>query len=594
MAPDASYRIGLGGFPPIDAPSPSNGFPHTPHSIQEGMNSFNAAPANQQDDQNEAPPQPAPKVPPLGVNNTNRKLLDFPPVVGSIIQYSNKPLPYRPFPDDVEEIREKLFHLEKDVLLNSQQISDYWPHMSNIWQRDTAPVKRANGVVMEIWHCRNQRRVERRDRGAEGNAVQRRRKKKDDMLTDPHQCKLRIRLQFYSKHVEGMPEPCGIGFLECKCIPEWAYITRTPRTKSAGYRHEHNIRILDEYKRSQAIMFFCKLKVEERYSYAAVLKWLKENYAHRTPQVDCVRKQDICNVAQHWRALNKNVELRQEIPEESDLEKQRKEYLSSVDTTPASQLSKALIEVCKQLPQAIDIIIPFLDKPRPAESRSSPITEGTDIVIPFPGCEVAKQWDVPVSTPTAVAGRPQDQAHAPGQPLLQTQPTPQQAVTPFQETPDQTTAHAVAQQRSAFGYSLARIPDPNRPGNFVHTTTLSTPVALPVTGSDRSPPIPTARGNTTTTGWSRTAATAALATLLPPTTSLLSPALSNALRHDDRNASVSDPQSGAVVLQRPSWAAPTPMPKRPAEVHAETPEAKRKAVDEIAVQLRNELQSAAQ
>ncbi|KAM3425046.1 hypothetical protein BST61_g7014 [Cercospora zeina] len=592
MAHDASYRVGLGGFPPIDVPSPVNGLPasRAPHSLEAGMNAFDAAPNEQRDAQTEPSQQPPPNVPPLGINNTNRKLLDFPPVVGSVIQYSNKPLPYRPFPDDVDAIRNKLFHLEKDVLLNSQQIADYWPHMSNVWQRDTAPAQRANGVVMEIWHCRNQRRVERRDKGAEGTAVRRRRKKKDDMLTDPHQCKLRIRLQFYTKHAEGLAEPCSIGFMECKCIPEWVYITRTPRTKKAGYRHEHDLLILDQYKRSQAIMFFCKLKVEERYSYSAVLKWLKENYAHRTPQVDCVRKQDICNVAQHWRCLNKDVELRQAIPDECDQEKQRKDYLSSIDTTPVSQLSKALLEVCRQLPQAIDIVIPFLDKPRSAENRSSPITEGTDIVIPFPGCELAKQWDLPAQTTDEIRAPLQDQTREAQPPVTQAQA--HQAVPATGDSPNQTAAQFLAQQRDAFGPSIFRVPDPIRPDHFVHTPTGLTRVLLPAAGSQMLPPISIGRGNAGTAGWPRSAAAAAppeLATSTPTTTSLLSPALSHALRGGSNNDNA---PSGPVIPQRPSWAVPTH--KRPADVHSDNSNAKRKAVDDISVQLRNELQSAAE
>ncbi|KAF2215973.1 hypothetical protein CERZMDRAFT_104971 [Cercospora zeae-maydis SCOH1-5] len=561
-------------FLPIDVPSPVNGLPgsRAPHSLEEGMSSFDAAEPLQQ------PPR---KVPPLGLNNTNRKLLDFPPVVGSVIQYSNKHLPYRPFPDDVDEIRNKLFHLEQDVLLDSQQISDYWPHMSNVWQRDTAPAKRANGVVMEIWHCRNQRRVERRDKAAEGTAVRRRRKKKDDMLTDPHQCKLRIRLQFYTNHAEGLAEPCGIGFMECKCIPEWAYITRTPRTKKAGYRHEHDLLVLDQYKRSQAIMFFCKLKVEERYSYSAVLKWLREHYAHRTLQVDCVRKQDICNVAQHWRSVHKDVELRQEIPDESDQEKQRNDYLSSIDTTPASQISKALLEVCRQLPQAIDIVIPFLDRPRPAANRSSPITEGADIVIPFPGCELAKQWDQPLQTSENAKAPLQDQTREPHAPATRAQ-------APQGESPKQTTTHSVAQQHNAFRSSFVRVPGPDQSGEVVHNTTGPTRL-LPVAGSGMSPPSSKGWANTGTAGWPRSAAAAPeLTAPTPTTTSLLSPALSHALRGVRNNG---DAPSGLVGPQRPSWAVPTP--KRPADVQPDRPNAKRKAIDDISVQLRNELQSAA-
>ncbi|KAI5358189.1 hypothetical protein Slin15195_G065160 [Septoria linicola] len=111
MSHDALYRNGLGGFPPIDAPSPIFGVraSRAPHSIQDGMSSFNAT---------------------------------------GLTENDNGP-----------------------VLLNSQQISDYWPHLTNIWIRSTKPSLEDNGVVTEIYECRNRRRMEREgtDRGGTGS-----------------------------------------------------------------------------------------------------------------------------------------------------------------------------------------------------------------------------------------------------------------------------------------------------------------------------------------------------------------------------------------------------------------------------------------
>ena len=56
------------------------------------------------------------------------------PVFGSHICYDNKLLPYDPMPANIDKMRTMLFELEEQILLLSQQISDFLPHISNFWR----------------------------------------------------------------------------------------------------------------------------------------------------------------------------------------------------------------------------------------------------------------------------------------------------------------------------------------------------------------------------------------------------------------------------------------------------------------------------
>ena len=262
MQRDGFYGNGLGGYSLMDAPGPSTyGTPalRAPQGYHQDVTCYDnntsihtqtptqvqaqTIPQGQEDEnvQSSPPSNRQPVVPTSSGGDANRAQLDLPPVVGSTIQYLNKPLKYRPIPDDVEEVRQKLFHLEQDVLLDSQQIADYWLHMNNVWQRSTKPSLEENGVVVEMLECRNRRRVKLvgKDRQSAGT---RNRGNKDDLLGDIEPCKLRVRVQSYTKHVEGLSEPCRIGFMSCNCIPEWAYICRTNATKEKNYVHQHEVR----------------------------------------------------------------------------------------------------------------------------------------------------------------------------------------------------------------------------------------------------------------------------------------------------------------------------------------------------------------
>lgn len=314
--------------------------------------------------------------------------LNMPPVVGSMMHYANKHLKYRPFPPDVMAVRQKLFKMEEPFLLDSQQIADYWTHMSNVWMRSTRPSPERNGTVVEVWECRIRRRVERKGnkyhQRTGGNGV-RNRPSKDNLLGDADACTPRIRVVSYTKHAENQKEPCTPGFLSCPCIPEWVYFERSIGTKNKDLKHTHDLDMCDRYKRTDAVMYCCKLKVEQHYNYPAVMRWMKEKFGHISTEVEYIQKQDVANVSRFWKQAHRGEEMRSQVVEETDMEKKRKDCLDAIDANPVERLRNALSEVCKRIPEAMDIAIPFLDMAQGNGEAPAEIASGERIKIPFPG-----------------------------------------------------------------------------------------------------------------------------------------------------------------------------------------------------------------
>lgn len=306
-----------------------------------------------------------------------------------------------------------------------------------------------------------------------------------------------------------------------------------------------------------------------------MLKWLKEKYGHITPQVNHVSKQDIANVSRPWRLLNKDVELRQQVEEETDWEQQRRNCLDSISSTSAPQLVKALVAVCTQMPQAIDLVLPFLEKAASPESRADPIKMGADIVIPPPGCPLAKQYTNSnykgqILTPEEVAERARGSQGAPTQPP----PPSQQRASPHNGVPNPNGGPAEREVRNQFGHSLRKQPDPRRPGQFLLTTTDLSHVPVQVPPQTGAVPYRApARGHASGPQVSQRAMT----------TTWLSSSAPHPTIHTNQPivAQVSPADS------RPSWA--LPVAKRPASMVLERPEPKRQLVDDIASQLDKEL-----
>ncbi|KAF7188650.1 hypothetical protein HII31_10312 [Pseudocercospora fuligena] len=536
----------------------------------------------------------------LGTDPTNRKLLDLPPVVGSTIQFPNKHLKYRPIPHDLDAVRDKLFRFDKELLLDSQQICDYWLHMTNVYQRSTKPERNHNDTVTEVWECRNRRRVKiiaNPPKESQGRG-QRNKNTKDDILGDVAQCKLRIRFISYTKHHESCPwskdQPgAPPGFMSCKCIPEWVHMERTEKTKEYEHQHEHDIAMLDRFKRSDAIMYYAKVLVEQRYTFACVHKWILKKYTNKSQEVQYLNKQDVSNVGRPWRLLNKDVELKGEIEEENDVDKQRNECLDAIHTTSQSQLAKALTEVCRRIPEAVDIIIPFMEKAADGDESSSRILEAEDIVVPEPG--LPKKREVLYAYVRPVLNQ---QPHTPDSTSLQT-PTASSA-----------TAAPYASTATAANTSMHTRADPARPGQFVLSKAPAASPSGPAANTGDQRPRSSSLHDTlnaTLTDPDPEAASRILASAasnsrfsLPydaaskpraPTASRSSATAwpPPSITHPVAQSNQPRPGTGE---RRPTWAQPTPSKRSAADSPSSSTQApKRTLYEEIRTQLRSELTS---
>lgn len=197
-------------------------------------------------------------------NDQARYGISLPPVVDDYQEWANMRLKYNPVPEDLDEVREKLFKVEQPILLNSQQYADYWPHMSNVWARGKGPKFNENGTQVETWDCRNLRRLSRNQRHLRlhehENQGLRRKTPKMNVFEGTEECKGRIRIVSYIRHaVSDDDHPKGLG--SCNCAPDWIFLERTQT--SLDLPHRHTLESQDEYKRTDALMFLAEHKVAE-------------------------------------------------------------------------------------------------------------------------------------------------------------------------------------------------------------------------------------------------------------------------------------------------------------------------------------------
>ncbi|KAK3697388.1 hypothetical protein LTR37_017450 [Vermiconidia calcicola] len=326
----------------------------------------------------------------------NKKYMqNMPPVMGGYQEWSNMRLKYNPIPEDVDAVREKLFKLEKPVLLTSQQYADYWPHISNMYVRSKAQVIEDNFTAWEDWECRNQRRVtihnRKGDRYTEGES-KRNRESKRHLLEATEPCRIRFCLVMYLKHA-ATEEDHKTALGSCRCVPEWLYCERTPRV--VGLDHNHTLESMDRFKRSDGVTFYSRQKVEEGgYMYATVLRWMKDKLGGKTNQIQFLSDSDVANASRQWRVQNRDLALIDEILEPSAEEEAKQKCLELINVVSASAdtnaaLRTALVEVCRQIPAAVDIALSLLEKSAPQDwaknAESSEILEGSDIKVPHPG-----------------------------------------------------------------------------------------------------------------------------------------------------------------------------------------------------------------
>lgn len=197
---------------------------------------------------------------------------------------------------------------------------------------------------------------------------------------------------------------------------------------------------------------------EGQYSYATVTNWVKEKYGPTSAQLQHLTKADVANVARFWRAKNSEVELRTEIAEETDADRQRKNCLDAIQTTAAEQVRKALLEVCKVLPHAVEIIATFMGKPPDDQHQAKPIAEGDDINFPPPGRPSKRKMacDPPdPSAPASVTGRTPPPPR-PSMPPLE----PYQPIAYSLQAPSYPHSYPMPSQVTGFGMSM---PAPSSP-----------------------------------------------------------------------------------------------------------------------------------
>ncbi|KAK5698546.1 hypothetical protein LTR17_023569 [Elasticomyces elasticus] len=328
------------------------------------------------------PPTPTEQV--TSADGFSRKNMHLPPVVGSYLHYSNMTVKYDPMFDGIDNVRLKLFELKQPVLLNSQQIASYWSHMTNVWMRSTREQAKPEGAWVEASECRHRKRVTAKHKSKEGRGAW---QSKRQLLKESTPCPMRIRMAYYIRHADTDENHNG-GIFMCQCLPEWMYLEKSPKCKG-DTAHNHDIDMLDRFKRSDAMMFFVKNKAEEGYAYSAVTHWLHDKYNSVTRQAQYVGKQEVANVSQKWRKANRHVELRMVIEEPSAEEVKKKKCLDLIHSATTEGATRALLAVCKRLPEAIDIALPLLealqDQGSSGDANTNALLEGDKIVVPPPG-----------------------------------------------------------------------------------------------------------------------------------------------------------------------------------------------------------------
>ncbi|KAK5114589.1 hypothetical protein LTR85_010166 [Meristemomyces frigidus] len=337
-----------------------------------------------------------------GLEDFGRKMNTLPGTIGSYIHYSNKRLKYNPIAEQLDYIREKLFVLAQPVLLDSQQIADYWPHMTNIWMRSVKHDTDDFGVAQESWECRHRRRVIGKARPSQGQGT-RHRLSKRQMLENAEPCTMRIRLTYYTKHAD-TDDDHNVGYGACKCIPEWLYLKRTEKVRFE--QHNHDIDMLDRFRRSDGMMYFVKKKAEEGHAFSSVANWLHDKYDSVTKQAQFMTKQEVANVAQAWRRANKGLKLKMSLEDATPEEIEKSKCMDLLNTTKSEGLMRALALVCERLPEAVAIAMPMLEAVQEKEANTVPeltaIAEGNDVVPPYPGFPRRRHVPTPPPAPRPI------------------------------------------------------------------------------------------------------------------------------------------------------------------------------------------------
>jgi hypothetical protein len=173
----------------------------------------------------------------------------------------------------------------------------------------------------------------------------------------------------------------------CKCVAEWVHFQLACVDPEIS-QHTHDLEIMDGYKRSEALAVLAKNKVEEGNGYSATTAWMHKTYGNTSKQVSKFDKGDAANSAQLWRNQNKDLVLREEVPEDSEEMITMRKCVDAILEADAPSLRAALREALKDSHDLTKSALSTLEKHRKTPPAEEPwfLAEGVTILdLPPPG-----------------------------------------------------------------------------------------------------------------------------------------------------------------------------------------------------------------
>jgi hypothetical protein len=290
---------------------------------------------------------------------------------------------------------------------------------------------------------------------------------------------MRLRVMSFTKHAATPEnhEHWGVG--ACRCVAEWVHLERDC-VRGDLTEHTHDLEAMDEWKRSEGIAVFAKMKCEEGNSYSAVAKYFRKEFGDKNKQVYKIDKGDVANAAQAWRNDHKDLVLREEVPEDSDEMITMRRCVDAMLEADADSLRAALREVCKDSDALTKVVLGVLERNKPAapaeEQPQEPwrLTEGVTLLdLPPPGVGWKAQRAAGVSGPLWIPEGPARSEYASsihrgrsehsrvypsmgpsiiplgpdGRPIVSSQGMPTKMIIPPHQTTNGPPAHFHAQQQ---------------------------------------------------------------------------------------------------------------------------------------------------
>ena len=234
----------------------------------------------------------------------------------------------------------------------------------------------------------------------------------DIVTDDQEQCKMRIRVTSFTKHGDHNPFHLRVhgtraanghvdkgsaaehnrwGGGPCKCVAEWVHF-QLACVDPEITQHTHDLEIMDGYKRSEALAVLAKNKVEEGNGYSATTAWMQKTFGETSKQISKFDKGDAANASQLWRNENKDLVLREEVPEDSEEMTTMRKCVDAILEADAPSLRAALREVLKNSHDLTKAALKVLEKHKkapPAGTESEEpwfLAEGVSILdLPPPG-----------------------------------------------------------------------------------------------------------------------------------------------------------------------------------------------------------------